>query len=105
MVLGIKKKEIAGLKQQLADLKAENKLLRGIMSGTGIEDSPWYNLSLLSKALEINGIGFWVKENEPGVFWLSHAAKEMLGCLAESTLTWETFRNTILPEDRILFDK
>ena len=78
MVLGINKKEIAGLKQQLADLAEENKHLRSIMSGTGIEDSPWYNLTLLSKALDINGTGFWVKENEPRVFWLSQAAKEML---------------------------
>jgi signal transduction histidine kinase/CheY-like chemotaxis protein len=105
MILGNKKKVIAELKQKLADLEAENKYIRNIIDNAGIDDSPFTSLPVLSKIIDINKIGYWIKDKKSNDLWLSQTALEILGFKSDKTITWETFKNTILPEDRLIFEK
>lgn len=103
--MGSRKKEIAGLKQKLAALEAENLRLKKTMQDAGIEDHSNFNLSFLSKVLDINGIGIWVKTTGIDALWLSTAAREILGFKNDRSVTAEQLRAAIIPEDRTIFDK
>jgi hypothetical protein len=78
MVLGSKKREISLLKQNIAKLEAENDRLRKTIKDAGIEDNEHFNLSVLSKILELNGIGFFIKKPESEDYWFSSLAREIL---------------------------
>jgi len=104
MVLGNKNKKIAGLQQKLEEYEAELRLLR-LSDTTGtMAESRNDSLLILRKVLELNGIGYWIRPADVGQFWLSPAAKEIMGIPGEE-VTWDSFRNTILPEDRAVFEK
>jgi signal transduction histidine kinase len=105
MVLGSKKREISLLKQNIAKLEAENDRLRKTIKDAGIEDNEHFNLSVLSKILELNGIGFFIKKPESEDYWFSSLAREILGFKDEKVVTQEMFKSSILPEDRPGFEK
>jgi signal transduction histidine kinase/CheY-like chemotaxis protein len=105
MVLGNKKKEIAGLKHRIADLESENKRLGKSLTKADVEDNPFYNLPLISKVLDMNGIGIWSKPAESETIWLSATAKEILGYKGDIVFTVEQLKNSIVPEDRPVFEK
>jgi signal transduction histidine kinase len=105
MVLGYRKKEIAGLKQQISDLEAEVNRLRKAVKETSIENNPCYNLPVLSRILDINGTGILTCTGEKNVVWLSQTAKEIMGYKGDSNITFEQLKNSILPEDKPTFEK
>jgi signal transduction histidine kinase len=105
MVLGKRKKEIAQLKQRIAGLEAENDRLKSLLKNASIEDNTHFNLSLLTKLLEINGLGIWVEDPESEVCWLSSHARDILGIKSDISITRETFRMLVIPEDRPDFEK
>jgi signal transduction histidine kinase/CheY-like chemotaxis protein len=104
MVLGNKKKEIAALKQKLEVCEAEIRQLKESVTIDNQEYSPYFTLPILSRVLNLNGIGFWVKSSDKDVFWLSANCLEITGIPGDSA-TWDAFKNTILPEDRSVFEK
>jgi PAS domain-containing protein len=93
MVLGYRKKEIAGLKQQISDLEAEVNRLRKAVKETSIENNPCYNLPVLSRILDINGTGILTCTGEKNVVWLSQTAKEIMGYKGDSNITFEQLKN------------
>ena len=105
MVLGNRKKEINGLKQGIAALEAENDRLKKSLKEAGIEDNANFNLSFLSKVLDLNGIGIWVRTSDNETLWLSLTAKEILGYISDKTVSADQLKSSILPEDRPIFDK
>jgi PAS domain S-box-containing protein len=104
MILGNKNKIIAELKQKLEASEAEVRKLKKSQGSEGPEESAYYSLSILSKVMDLTGTGYWIRRTDREVFWLSPAAREIMGIQGEQT-TWDSFRNTILPEDRSVFDK
>ena len=105
MVLGNKKKEISGLKQRVAELEQENKTLLQVVKESTMDDNPLYNLNVLSKLLDINGIGIWTYAAAHSKLWLSGIAREILGYKNEVAISLEQLKNSILPEDRQIFEK
>ncbi len=104
MALGNRKKEITELKQKLEACEAEIRMLKTQTMHESREDSRYYTLPVLSRVMEMNCIGFWIRSADNAVFWLSSTAKEILG-MSGDKITWDSFKNIILPEDRSLFEK
>jgi signal transduction histidine kinase/CheY-like chemotaxis protein len=104
MALGNRKKEITELKQKLEACEAEIRMLKKQTMHESRDDSRYYTLPVLSRVMELNCIGFWIRSADNSVFWLSSTAKEILGISGEK-ITWDSFKNIILPEDRSLFEK
>lgn len=105
MVLGNKKKEIAGLKQKMAEMEAEKLRLEKIMNDSAVSENPFLNLKTLSKVLEVNGMGILTCTSDLQNIWLSTVALEILGYKSGQPITIEHVKNSILPEDRPLFEK
>jgi signal transduction histidine kinase len=104
MILGNKNKIIAGLKQKLEACETEIRQLKKSQHFEGPEENANYSLPVLSKVLDLTGIGYWIRRTEEEILWLSSVAREIMG-IPDEQITWESFRNTILPEDRTVFDK
>ncbi len=104
MALGYKKKEIVELKQKLEAAETELLKLRKPSMPGGLEDRRYFTLPILSRLLELNGIGFWIRSNVTNEFWLSITTREITGIKGEE-ITWDAFRNIILPEERNIFEK
>ncbi|MBN2813733.1 MAG: response regulator [Bacteroidales bacterium] len=104
-MLGNKKKEIAELKQKITTLETENARLTNIIHKTGIEDDPQNSIVLLSKALELNGIGLWAKYASRDNIWISSIAGDVMGFKESTALTLEHIKLSIIPEDRPEFEK
>jgi len=101
-----RKKEIAWLKQRIADLEAENIRMQQVLNYvTDDASNPFYNISVLSKLISINGIGVWICPSEADILWLSPIAREIFGYKSDFSPTLEQFKNSILPEDRPAFEK
>lgn len=105
MVLGNKKKEIAELKKKIAELEVDNVRLLKTLKEADMEDNASFNLAYLSKIIDLNGIGIWVKNSNSELLWLSAIAKEILGYKSDNTTTIDQFKSSILPEDRPVFEK
>jgi two-component system sensor histidine kinase/response regulator len=105
MVLGSRKKEIADLKKRIVELEAEINRLKKTLNSAGIEDHAHFNLPVLSRLLEIHGLGIWILEPAGGILWLSSHAREILGVKDENGITTDAFRMIVIPEDRPGFDK
>ena len=105
MVLGSRKKEIGLLKQRLAQLEAENYRLKATLAKSGFEESQYHTLPLLKQIVEMHGLGFWGKSFDNSVFWMSSIAREITGLGSTSVISWEQFKHTILPDDRLILDK
>ena len=105
MVLGSRKKEIGFLKQRLTQLEAENYRLKETLTKSGFEESQYHTLPLLRQIVEMHGLGFWGKSIDNTVFWMSSIAREITGLGGSSAITWEQFKHTILPDDRLILDK
>jgi PAS domain S-box-containing protein len=106
MVLGNRKKEIIRLNQRIASLEAEIERLTVASKNTDKEDNNYFNLPVLSKVLELNGIGIWINKLETSSVWLSSSAKEILGySKSDITIPIDQFKTSILPEDRPAFEK
>jgi len=104
MILGNKKKEIAALKEALAASEKELNLLKDSrFPGSGEYDT-YFTLPILSRILNSNSIGIWIRSLQDDTFWLSSPGKEILGIQGEQ-VSWETFKTAILPEDRIILEK
>ena len=105
MVLGKRKKEIAGLKEKIANLESEKNRLQKSVRDAGIADNPLFNLSVLSRILEVNGIGIFISSSSKEFLWLSSSASDILGYKTDANITQEQFKISILPEDRPIFEK
>lgn len=75
------------------------------MKNAGVEDHTHFNLSVLSKLLEINSLGIWIMDPAAEMIWLSSLAREILGIKGNSGMTREAFRMMVIPEDRPEFEK
>jgi len=104
MMLGNKKKEIAALKEALAAREKEIELIKNSRSPADGEYGPYFTLPILSRIVNLNNIGIWIRTFEGNTFWISAPAKEMLGISGEA-VTWEIFKGAIVPEDRIILEK
>lgn len=105
MVLGNRKKEINSLRQRIAGLEAELERLHKALQPAGTEDYAHFNLPVLARLMEINGIGVWLREPGNDVCWLSQLAREILGIRGNAVIPQESFRLLVIPEDRPEFDK
>ena len=103
-MLGNKKKEIAALKEALAAREKELDLLKNSRSPESGEYGPYFTLPILSRILNLNNIGIWIRSLQDDTFWLSAPGKEILGIQGDP-VSWETFKTAILPEDRIILEK
>jgi signal transduction histidine kinase len=104
MILGNKNKKIAELNEKLKAYETEIRSLKKTDSAGKPGESSYFSLPILSKILELNGIGYWVRSSVSEKFWISATAREIMGIAGEE-ITWDIFRNTILPDDRIIFEK
>jgi signal transduction histidine kinase/CheY-like chemotaxis protein len=104
MMLGNKKKEIAALQEALAACEKELNLLKDSRSPASGEYGPYFTLPLLSRILNTNNIGIWVRSLQEDTFWCSVPGKEILGIQGDK-VSWETFKTAIIPEDRIILEK
>jgi signal transduction histidine kinase len=101
-----RKKEIAWLKQRIADLEAENTRMQKVFNYvTDDISSPFYNIAVLSKLFSISGIGIWICPSEVDILWISPMAREIFGYKNDFSPTLEQLKNSILPEDKPVFDK
>ncbi|HEX2394056.1 MAG TPA: ATP-binding protein, partial [Bacteroidales bacterium] len=105
MVLGNRKKEITALKQRIGDLEKEIDSLNQIVKKSSSRENPLFNLTSLQKLFESSGIGLWTFTSEKDKLWLSITAREILGYKNETIITLENVRNSILPEDKPVFEK
>ncbi len=103
-MLGSKKKEIAALKKAIAAHEKELELLKNSRSPESGEYSPYFTLPILSRIINSNNIGIWVRSLQDDTFWLSASGKEILGIQGDP-VSWETFKTAIIPEDRIVLEK
>jgi signal transduction histidine kinase len=103
-MLGNKKKEIAALQEALAAREKELDLLKNSRSPGNGEYGPYFTLPVLSRILNSNNIGIWIRSLEDDTFWLSAPGKEILGIQGDQ-VSWETFKTAIIPEDRIILDR
>jgi len=104
MALGYKKKEIVELRQRLEAAETELLMLKKPPMPDGREDRQYFTLPILSRVLELNGIGLWIRSNATNECWISDTAREITGIKGKE-ITWDAFRNIILPEERIIFEK
>jgi signal transduction histidine kinase/CheY-like chemotaxis protein len=104
MMLGNKKKEIAALQEALTACEKELNLLKNSRTPPGGEYGPYLTLPVLSRILNSNNIGIWVRSLQEDTFWLSAPGKEILG-IPGDPVSWETFKTAIIPEDRIILEK
>ncbi len=104
MVLGNRKKEISSLKQKIADLERENELLNQTVKNTTLAANPLLTINNFQKLLNSSGIGIWTYSSADECLWLSSTSKEILGYRNE-TCGLEQMKNSILPEDRAVFEK
>jgi len=105
MVLGNRKKAIQELKQKLAELEKENEQLRILVKQSASDDNPLFNLNSLQKLFDSSGIGLWTFSSEKDVLWLSCISREILGYKNDPVITLVQLKNSILPEDRPVFEK
>ncbi len=104
-MLGNRKKEIAELRQKITSLETENARLTNIINKTGIEGDPLNSIVLLSRALELNGIGLWAKYDTRDNIWISSMAMDIMGYKESPALTLEQIKLSVIPEDRPEFEK
>lgn len=104
MVLGNRKKEIAALRKQIADLESENQKLQSLVQVDQDAENPYYTQQFLSKILDLSGVGVLIYAPDENL-WLSATAREILGYKNPDTLTPDHLKNSILPEDRPIFEK
>ncbi len=104
MVLGNRKKEIAALRKQIADLESENQKLQSLVQVDQDAENPYYTQQFLSKILDLSGVGVLIYAPDENL-WLSALAREILGYKNQGTLTPDHLKNSILPEDRPIFEK
>jgi signal transduction histidine kinase len=104
MMLGSKKKEIAALKKSLAAREKELDLLKNSRSPGSGEDGNYFTLPILSHILNTNNIGIWIRSLQDDTFWLSATGREIL-CISGDPVSWESFKTSIQPEDRIILEK
>lgn len=104
-MLGNRKKEIAELRQKITSLETENARLTNIINKTGIEGDPLNSIVILSKALELNGIGLWAKYDTRDNLWISSMAMDIMGYKESPALTLEQMKLSVIPEDRPEFEK
>lgn len=97
MVLGKKNKTIAALKSELDLRNAEIKELKDKVS------DPELSLPVLSAILGLNETGYWIRDYNGEEFRISQHARMVMGLPEESG--WDLFRNAILADDRLVFDK
>ncbi len=103
-MLGSKNKELAVLREKLAEREKELQLLKNSLSAGSGEPGPGYTLPILSRILNFNNIGIWIRPMQDDVFWISAPGKEILG-IPGNNISWETFKTAIQPEDRINLEK
>jgi signal transduction histidine kinase/CheY-like chemotaxis protein len=103
MKIGGKKKEIAALKDALAAREEEIRQLKNSPS-TGNTVSPAFSIPLLSRVLFQHNVGILVRPFDGNTVLLSSVAKEILS-IQNDTIPWDTFKNAVLPEDRINLDR
>ncbi len=103
-MLGSKKKEIAALQEALAAREKELALLKNSRSPGSEEGNPYFTLPILSRIINSNNIGIWIRPLQDDSFWLSAPGKEILGIQGDQ-VSWETFKTAIIPEDRIILEK
>lgn len=104
-MLGNRKKEIAELRQKITSLETENARLTNIINKTGIEGDPLNSIVILSKALELNGIGLWAKYDTRDNLWISSMAMDIMGYKESPAPTLEQIKLSVIPEDRPEFEK
>lgn len=104
MILGSKKKEIAALKETIAAREKELELLKNSRSPEGAESETYFTLPILSRILNSNNIGIWIRSLQDDIFWISVQGKEILG-ISGDPISWEAFKTAIPPEDRIILEK
>lgn len=104
MVLGNRKKEIAALRKQIADLESENQKLQSLVQVDQDAENPYCTQQFLSKILDLSGVGVLIYAPDENL-WLSALAREILGYKNQGTLTPDHLKNSILPEDRPIFEK
>lgn len=97
MVMGRKNKAIAALRNELEQRDAEIRKLKSTLS------EPELARLVPETVLGMNETGYWVREMDGSGFRMSPQARAVMG-LQEDT-GWEGFRNTILADDRPVFDK
>jgi signal transduction histidine kinase len=97
MVLGRNKKAIAALRSELDQRNAEIQELKETFS------DPEMSLPVLTAILGLNETGYWIRDVEGEGFRLSQHARMVMG-LPEGA-GWDLFRNAILADDRLVFDK
>lgn len=105
MVLGNRKKEIVGLKQRIAELENENERIQKLLKHNTSAENPLFNLNSLIKLFDASGIGLWTYTSEGNNLSLSCVAREIFAYKADSTVSLEQLKNSILPEDRPVFEK
>jgi signal transduction histidine kinase/CheY-like chemotaxis protein len=104
MILGNKNKTISALRQKVEACEAEIRLLKNSSKPEGIVETANFSLPVLSRVLDLAGIGYWIRSSEKETLWLSPSARDIMGIPVE-LISWDSFRNIILPEDRAVFDK
>jgi signal transduction histidine kinase/CheY-like chemotaxis protein len=105
MVLGSKKKEIALLKQQIADYELKIDHLQKRIQHSLSDNDQGVSVPVLFKVLNINSIGVITYSIDNNMLWLSAGAKEIFGYKNDADLTLETLKNSFLPEDKVAFEK
>lgn len=105
MVLGNRKKEINELNNKIASLEKEVQRLNQLVEKYHDPVNPIHNLSSIQKLLDVCGIGLWTFSAENQILWMSAAAREILGYKNDTAISMESLKNSILPEDRPVFEK
>jgi PAS domain S-box-containing protein len=105
MIIGNRKKEISALKEKIADLEAKITQLKKNAGESAAEDNPLITVAVLSRILELNGTGFFIISSDFENLWLSNTAKEILGYKCEVVVTIEHIRNSVLPDDKPVFER
>jgi signal transduction histidine kinase/CheY-like chemotaxis protein len=105
MVLGNRKKEILELRQKLADLEKENERLSRFIKQNTDSENPVFNLNSLQVLFDASGIGLWTYTSDKDQLYLSCIAREIMAYKTDKAITFEQFKNSVLPEDRPVFEK
>jgi PAS domain S-box-containing protein len=105
MVFRNKSKQIAELKRKLVSLETENNRLKRLLKNADGSDDLRSNFIILSRIIEINNIGFWIKHLDDDSIWLSHKAKEIFGVKNDNCCSLEQMISPILPDDKPDFER
>jgi len=105
MALGKRKREFQDLKKEIDDLRQENRKLKNLLGTVTNWDEGGYTLHAILTALESARLGIVVLLPGESPVHFSPMSMEILGLKKPDKITLPDMIRTILPEDRILFEK